>query len=367
MKKIVIISDVSNLSNPIGGPSICMKLLQNEIKKQLSNTLDESNFEITSAYDHVYNSLVWHWCPIYKIELIDKLVKNNNIIICGPNSFFKGGDITHYEKYLIENKKYSYLFLHPKQYSLSAYFKQFINNTKIYDIVYPVDPKCYISSSNILRIYDLLIYKKFGCDDTFNSVMNIFSKYSINVVEYGNYKIDDLVNLASSSKCCIYLSCGETGGTACAEILCNGCPIISYFGNLTYGNDGVDCVKLPDNGTFICKPDIILKHYNTCLNMNNLFIASEARKKFDLTKIASETISLLKNIACENEINNSDDLNETESVEKMNEQMNEPINETENLNETINMHDLNKIIEKTINEIIEKTINKIINKTKHEE
>lgn len=297
MKKIVIINDVSNLSNPSGGPSICMKLLQNEIKKQIIENVENKNiFEITSSYNHVRDSLVWHWSPIYHIELIDKLINNNNVIICGPNSFFKGGEITEYEKYLIENSKYKYLFLHPKQYSASEYFKKFINNTKIYDIIYPVDPKCYMSSSSSVRIYDILIYKKFGCKDTFESVTKIFSDYKINVVEYGNYKIEDLVLFAAHSKCCIYLSCGETGGTACAEILCNGCPIISYYGNLTYGDNNKNCIKLPDNGTFIYKPNLILEYYEECLKMDNLKISTEAREKFDLKNIASNTISLLKEI-----------------------------------------------------------------------
>jgi hypothetical protein len=301
MKKIVIISDVSNLPNPVGGPSICMKLLQNEIKRQLEHTTTEVEFIITSAYEGIKDSVVWHWSPIYRIDLIDKLVENNNVIICGPNSFFKGGDVTAYEKYLIENKKYTYLFLHPKQYSTSTYFKQFIKDVKIYDIVYPVNPSCYLSSPYVARMYDILIYKKFGCDDTYRSVMKIFSSYKTNTITYGEYKIDQLINLATTSKCCIYLSCGETGGTACAEILCNGCPIISYYRNLTYGDDGKNCIKLPDNGSFIYKPDLILEHYNTCLKMNNITIATDAREKFDLTKIASNTIALLKKISQKHE------------------------------------------------------------------
>lgn len=296
MKKIVIINDVSNLENPVGGPSICMKLLQNEIMKQLS-VLDISQFVITNEYDNVNDSIVWHWSPIYNIEFIDKLLKNNNIIICGPNSFFKGGDVTDYEKYLIENKTYKYLFLHPQQYSNNVYFKQHTQGIETYDIVYPVDPSCYLSSPHIERIYDILIYKKFGCYDTYSSVMKIFSFCKINTITYGNYKIEDLVYLSASSKCCIYLSCGETGGTACAEILCNGCPIISYYGNLTYGDDGKNCLKLPDNGTFIYKPDLLVSHYNTCTKMNNEMIAIKAREKFDLTKIALYIMSLLKKIA----------------------------------------------------------------------
>jgi hypothetical protein len=147
----------------------------------------------------------------------------------------------------------------------------------------------------------VLIYKKYGCDDTYNSVKKIFESYTTNTVTYGEYCVDDLANLSSCSKCCIYLSCGETGGTACAEILCNGCPIISYYGNLTYGDDKQNCIKLPDNGTFICKPKLILEYYHSCLSMDNLTISSEAREKFDLTKIASNTISLLKKIALKHE------------------------------------------------------------------
>lgn len=297
MKKIIIINDVSNLQNPTGGPSICMNLLQKEIKKQILNSDDENAIKITSSYDGIENSLVWHWSPIYQINLIDKLVENNNIIICGPNSFFKGGNITDYEKYLIENKKYQYLFLHPKQCSSSEYFSKYIENIPIYDIIYPVNPECYFSLHQTTRIYDILIYKKFGCENTYESVIKMFDGYKINVITYGDYKIEELVKFAASSKCCIYLSCGETGGTACAEILCNGCPIISYYGNLTYGDNEKNCIKLPDNGTFIYKPEVILEHYNTCLKMDNLNIAKEARDKFNLEKIATNTIDLLKNIA----------------------------------------------------------------------
>lgn len=297
MKRIFIINDVSNLSNPVGGPSICMKLLQNEIKSQLKHDISKFEFVITSNYTGITNSLIWHWSPLYHTKIIDTLIANNNVIICGPNSFFRGGDITDYEKYLIENKKYQYLFLHPKQYANSSYFKQFITNTKNFDIIYPVDPKCYVSTPFVTRPFDILIYKKFNCENTYESVMKIFSSHSTNVVTYGTYKIDELVELASMSKCCIYLSCGETGGTACAEILCNGCPIISYYGNLTYGDDKKNCIKLPDNGTFIYRPELILEYFNICCEMDNLTIANDAREKFDLQKIARETISLLKELA----------------------------------------------------------------------
>lgn len=301
MRKIVIISDVSNLQNPTGGPSICMKLLQNEMIRQIkAGMFGDIEFSITSGYTDVKDSIVWHWSPIYHISLIDLLVENKNIIICGPNSFFKGGQITDYEKYLIENKKYTYLFMHPKQYSTSVYFKEHVESIKIFDIIYPVNPKCYLSSPFIARIYDVLIYKKFGCEDTFKSVEKMLKNYKTNTVTYGEYQIEQLVELSASSKCCIYLSCGETGGTACAEILCNGCPIISYFGNLTYGDDRINCIKLPDNGTFIYKPDIIIEHIETCMKMNNTTIAVEAREKFDLEKIASNTIKTLQMLAIEN-------------------------------------------------------------------
>lgn len=286
MKQIVIMNDISEMLNPVGGPSICMKLLQNEIKKQSTEIVMSRNYEIT-------NSLIWHWSPIYEIELIQKLISNNNIIICGPNSFFKGGDITEYEKYLIENKIYKYLFLHPKQYAQSEYFSKYIDDVKIYDIIYPVDPKCYVWNETIERCYDVLFYKKFGCEDTYKNMSQKLSMFKCNTIEYGKYNIDELVYLSSRSKCCIYLSCGETGGTACAEMFCNGCPIISYYGNLTYGDDGVNCIKIPDNGTFICNSDVILSHVHTCFSMNNRQIAENARNKFDVTKIAKNIISLL--------------------------------------------------------------------------
>jgi hypothetical protein len=302
MKKIVIINDVSNVYNPIGGPSICMKLVQNEIKRQMKN---ENLITITNDYTDISNSVIWHWSPIYNIDILDKLLNNNNnILICGPNSFFKGGDLTNYEKYLIENKKYSYLFLHPKQYSTSPYLKQYMKDVKIYDIIYPVSPHCYKSFPCITRIYDILFYKKFGCDDTYKSISSALSNYTSNTLTYGSYKIEELIELSSCSKCCIYLSYGETGGSACAEILCNGCPIISYYGNLTYGDDEINCIKLPDNGTFLYEINLVEKYVQKCFNMNNALIAENAREKFNLEKITSQIISILKDIANENVINN---------------------------------------------------------------
>lgn len=299
MKKIIVMTDVSNLINPVGGPSICMKLLQNEIKKQITvhNSSEIPEIIITSSYLNIKDSVVWHWSPIYDTEMLDLLIENNNIIICGPNSFFRGGNVTEYEKYLIENKKFHYLFLHPKQYSTSDYFKEHTKEAKIYEIIYPVDFKCFMSSNNIEREYDVLIYKKYGCEDTFKSLIETLKDYKTNVITYGNYKIDELIHLSARSKCCIYLSCGETGGTACAEILCNGCPIISYYGNLTYGDDTINCIKLPDNGTFIYKPYLILEHIKTCMKMNNNEIATNARIKFNTEKIAVDCIQMLKSIA----------------------------------------------------------------------
>lgn len=291
MKKIIIINDVSNVENPTGGPTICMKLLQNEIKNQTND------ITITSSYENISNSIVWHWSPLYEIDLIEKILKNNNILICGPNSFFKGGDITNYEKYLIENKKYSYLFLHPKQYAESNYFCKYINNTKIFDIVYPVNPNCYVSNNDIDRTYDILYYKKFKCDETYKNTTDFLNQYTSNTITYGQYDINQLTYLSARSKCCIYLSCGETGGTACAEMLCNGCPIISYYGNLTYGDDGENCIKLPDNGSFIHKTDMIETYVKQCFSMNNNEILIKARSKFDIKNITANVISTLKNIS----------------------------------------------------------------------
>lgn len=295
IKKIFIYPNVSNVINPKGGPTICMKILQNSIIKVLESNEDFNFIKVVNNITNIKNSIIWHWTPIYSIDNIKKIIENNNIFICGPNSFFHGGEITDYEQYLIENKLFKYLFLHPNQYSENLYLKKFISDTTIFDITYPISQLCFNPINNI-RTNDILIFHKFFCDDKCNELKINLSKYKIIYMKYGEYKFEDLIHNSLLSKCCIYLSYGETGGSACAEIMSSGCPIISYYGNLTYGDDGVNCFKLPDNGTFTYNFNLINELIIKCFQMDNLNISNYTRDKFNIDKITSKVFENLKNI-----------------------------------------------------------------------
>jgi hypothetical protein len=242
---------------------------------------------------------VWHWNVFSNKEDIDHILNNENIVICGPNTFFSDPrNINHCEQYIFSSKRIHEFFLHPNQYS--NYEFKYIReaNNNIYDFLYPVDidmiNECKNNKMNKNRDIDILLYCKFEYQENYDLIMKRYaSKYKIETLLYGNYEKLELINTALRSKCCIYLSTGETGGIACCEIFCCGCPIISHKNNLNLGDDTINCFKLNGNQDFYWfekkTNDIIIK----AMNMDNDIIMDLAQQKFHPDNIIKTTIDTI--------------------------------------------------------------------------
>lgn len=295
---IYIYPDITDIEHVKGGPEIGMQVLQRNIK-HIINNLKISFIKFTKD-KFKNNCILWHWLPFYNTTIFDYYKKNNVFLICGPNTIFRhpGIKIEDDEKKVLTCKNVGVIITHTEDSSITL-LKHFKRSIKNYIIPYPVKSNILIDY-NKTRTIDILIYKKHNCENTYKFIFNqLKDKYNIKIIEYKNYKIKELIDLSSISKCCIYLSYGESGGIAVLEILSSGCPIISFKSNLGYGIDKKDCYQLNSNDDFY-NIEYILELYNKCLLIDNKELAINTRNKFNETSVSKKTVDILNEIYLDN-------------------------------------------------------------------
>ncbi|VBB17896.1 glycosyltransferase [Yasminevirus sp. GU-2018] len=297
---LYIYPDVSEASNNKSGPVVGMKLLQRHMLDIIKET-GVTDIHITKSYSTLKSSIVWHWNVFSSVDSIKGILEKGNTLICGPNTFFSSPSkgIKDHEMFIFECGKIKEFMLHPRQYSKY----DFIHSPKntVHNFYYPVDVdrinSVIATDSDTVRDIDVLIYCKFNYQKYLEYfVQNSKNTLKMEIVIYGAYNQTDLLKLARRSKCCLYLSYGETGGIAICEILCCGCPIIGYRENLNLGEHDINCYKLDSN-------DVIIKHsdklddiiervqgYDHCSIMRN------AQLKYNPRSVALNTLNTLSTI-----------------------------------------------------------------------
>jgi len=259
-----------------------MKLIQTKLKKNRNIQFIKNNSDLLN----IKNNIIWLWFLIdtESINLIDNIIKNNNRLICGPNTLFKGGHPhTTTEKYLCSKTKYiAKYIIHTKHYK-----NRLINSgikSKFLIVDLPINTSI-LPKINKTREKCILIYiKRSQLKKIANKLRKVLYDYKIFFIQYGLYKREELLRTANNCKCCIYLGPGESAGLAVIEILCSGCPIISFKDNLHFGEDNINSFKL-ENNKMLEDNKLVLDLVIRCMNLNNVSIANNARIRFNTNNI----------------------------------------------------------------------------------
>ena len=226
------------------------------------------------------------------------------------NTFFSSPSkgIKEHEAYIFDCGKINDFMLHPRQYS--KYDCIYSPKNTVYNFYYPVDVErinsvitsvdvnndnnVNITEKCVSRDIDVLIYCKFNYQQYREFfVQRNKDKLKMEVVVYGAYNQTDLLKLARRSKCCLYLSYGETGGIAVCEILCCGCPIIGYRENLNLGDNDINCYKLDSNNFMIKHPDKFDDIIDRVQKYDHETIMKTAQLKYHPRSVALKTLNTL--------------------------------------------------------------------------
>jgi hypothetical protein len=145
--------------------------------------------------------------------------------IIGPNVLFNNsaspGEAKH-EASLLDSEACAL------QFTESEWYRDLIaehcnhNEAPIVLWSYPIDPQ---PEGPLPEQHDVLIYLKDRSQG--RAALRIAAKYHrSNVVVYGHYNRDEMIDVARRSRCCVYLSSDDRGPLALAEIMLCGCPCV---------------------------------------------------------------------------------------------------------------------------------------------
>jgi len=154
---------------------------------------------------------------------------------------------------------------------------------------YPIDPKPDgpISPTE----YDLLIYVKSG---RFRSLAaEVQRRYARSrIVRYGHYHREWLWQVASRSRCCLYLSDDDRGPLALAEILLSGCPTVGLATGAPFVQQGRTGILLDRLATAGCVEAI-----ENCFGFHRQQVAALAGEQFDTGRIVRVIVEALGRLA----------------------------------------------------------------------
>ena len=165
--------------------------------------------------------------------------------ILGPNVLFS--DSAHpgrgeWENDLLDAKCCRLLFTESQWYAdlIRAHCKG--NQAPIVLWSYPIDP---LPGGPLPAWYDVLIYLK---DKRLKAHAEAIQKAWPNnvLVEYGNFRRENMLLLARRSRMCCYLSSDDRGPLALAEIMLAGCPAVGVPHGAPWIENGVSGVMVND-------------------------------------------------------------------------------------------------------------------------
>ncbi len=283
--KQIIISPNSNRIQIQRGPFVKMKVFQKLLSKR-------KNIKIVNQLINRKNIILWQWLHFPTDKMIEHYEKTNAKLILGTNTFFRKKPMTEGEKRIINSKNVILFFANSEKHANAI--RQYNKTAKIKVIPTPVELSL-LKPYDKPRKYDILIFKKHCDDKILPFLLENLKGYEITVLEYGSYQRVEIFTKSSQSKCCLYLSRGESGGLAIAEMLCEGCPIISYQGNLNYGINGENCFML-ENQNDMYDINKINNLIEKTIVLDNKQIAINAQHKFNPVNIVNEILEELEKL-----------------------------------------------------------------------
>jgi hypothetical protein len=161
------------------------------------------------------------------------------------------------------------------------------NRAQILVWPYPVELPEPSDHCNDEERYDVLIYRKSGCDDaTIESIWNRWPR--CREIRYGSYRRQRLIDAAARSRVCFYCSDDDRGPLALAEILMTGCPAVGISRGAPWIVDGVNgyqCDRLDNDG--------VLDALARAMEVSRETAAMTAMEWFSPDRVAAQAVSLL--------------------------------------------------------------------------
>lgn len=293
MIMIVIHNDITFKRNH--GPRISTAALQRRIKKKIRKE-NISWIKFSNKRKYHKDAINWVWgIGGNGINIITECERMGIPYIVGPNILFEQGRPIYEHEILAINSKHclGYFYLSDTH---GDQIRQHLSNEvigKMYQFFKPVWP---VPKMFKPIKYDLMIYLKHGAEakEIFNNFQKTGFYKQKKVIEliYGSYKKRHLYKIAGSSRVCLYLSFGETGGMATEEIMASGCPIVSMEKDTPLGVNK-KTVNWIDEKREI--PEI-LKAIEECEKYDRLNVRKIALERFGIDSSAEKVLAHLKEI-----------------------------------------------------------------------
>jgi len=149
---------------------------------------------------------------------------------------------------------------------------------------YPIDPK---PGGPLPAQFDLLIYAK---GNYRRGLVSRLLRHlpRTRLVVYGQYRREELFELARRSRCCLYLSHDDRGPLALAEILLAGCPAIGIPTGAPFIQPGRTGVVLRE-----LHPQTCLEAVARCHALKREAVAALATEQFDTERIVHIILTTL--------------------------------------------------------------------------
>ena len=252
----------------------------------LATALKAANIPWLKIGGHLQSGEIpWVW--LYKdVQTAIQFDKWGWPFICGPNVLFWNSHAPatiEYEQKILDAENCKMLFTESTWYSslIRAYCNH--NEAPIVIWPYPISPT---PAGPLTAEYDLLVYLKdysLGREH-----LRLIQEWpNSNLVVYGHYDRETMIELARRSRACVYLSTDDRGPLAAAEIAIAGCPLVGIERGCPWVAEtpGIG-VKINHFG----KPDL----FDACkeaMRLDHNYVRQTALDRFD----ANETVNVIRN------------------------------------------------------------------------
>ena len=228
----------------------------------------------------------WNWEDIRRV-LSD--ISRDAPFIIGPNVLFMwssdpGG--SYGEREILEATSCRAIMCHSLWYE--KLIRQHLNSTghvPIFRWPYPIFP---LPDGPSNADYDVLVYDKSGKEQSL-LIETIRQNYpKTTVLRYGQYRREELYDLASRSRCCVYCCNDDHGPLAQAEIMLCGCPVIGM-------EKGAPFVVSEQTGVQVDNLDwtSVGEAIRRCHHIDREEVRETALRLFDADRIADAVIEAL--------------------------------------------------------------------------
>jgi glycosyltransferase involved in cell wall biosynthesis len=149
---------------------------------------------------------------------------------------------------------------------------------------YPIEPR---PGGPLAAEYDVLIYVKSGYRPALTTRLRRRWR-RIAVLDYGQYRRDELIALARRARACVYCSIDDRGPLALAEILLCGCPAVGVPHGGPWIRDGQTGYQVPQ-----LDPPAVSRAIEQCHALPREAVRAAAETQFDTRQTLHTVIESL--------------------------------------------------------------------------